>query len=417
MVSAGDVLMIFLLFWLWIMVLNRVFKLYERGVSVAPGFLMIRTQRVNQFIDRCAEKLRGTWKKIWDLAIILGFLFMFLAFFVFFSNLFAFIYTPKQAAPVAPIIPGITISLASLPYFFIAVAVVIIVHELSHGVAARTEDVEVKSAGFLLFLFIPGGFVEPEEESLNKAPLRSRARIYAAGTMPNITMSFALIVVLLNFGLLIAPMWGGPQGVMLTGVRDESPAEIGGLENGDIIEKVTIYNNYSQYVSELDGNSSKVKDMTDLFDALEDTKPNNTVVFAIKERGDIPVNVSEPPEELEESFEARDLEGYIGISYTTYYPPKDFTKTIFGNQSKWLPFHLTQLVVWVWLLSFIIALVNLLPIPPFDGYKLLGVTLEWKFGATPKTQTITRIIGIIAALLLILNLTLSYIISGWTILF
>jgi len=417
LVSAGTVLTIFLLFWLWILILDGMLKLHEKGVSVGPGFLMIRTQRVNQFLDRCAEKLRGTWKKIWDLAIILGFVFMFLAFFVFFSNLFAFIYTPSEAAPVAPIIPGVTISIASLPYFLIAVAVVVIVHELAHGVAARTEDVEVKSAGFLFFLFIPGGFVEPEEESINKAPLRSRARIYAAGTMPNITMSFALIVVLLNFGLFLAPMWGGPQGVMLTDVRDDSPAEIGGLENGDIIENVTVYDNYSQYISGVNGNFSKVKDMSDIFDALEDIKPNNTVVFDIIDRGAFPVNISEPPEELKESFEARDLEGYIGISYATYYPPRDFTKTIFGNQSKWLPFHLTQLVVWLWLLSFIIALVNLLPIPPFDGYKLVGAAVEWKLGVTPKAQTITRIIGVIAFLLLILNLTLSYIITGWTTLF
>ena len=43
----------------------------------------------------------------------------------------------------------------------------IIIHEFSHGILARVENVKINSIGLLLFAIIPGAFVEPDEEKLN----------------------------------------------------------------------------------------------------------------------------------------------------------------------------------------------------------------------------------------------------------
>jgi len=94
--------------------------------------------------------------------------------------------TKAPSAGVQLVIPGVTIPLW---YGLIGLIVVMVVHELSHGVVARAEKLRLKSVGLVLFAVIPGAFVEPDEDELKKAPLLSRLRVYAAGSMANIVVA------------------------------------------------------------------------------------------------------------------------------------------------------------------------------------------------------------------------------------
>ena len=72
----------------------------------------------------------------------------------------------SQIPGVAPIIPGIDIPLFA---GIISLAVLLVVHEFSHGLLARAAKVRLKSIGLLIFSIIPvGAFVEPDERQISK---------------------------------------------------------------------------------------------------------------------------------------------------------------------------------------------------------------------------------------------------------
>ena len=52
----------------------------------------------------------------------------------------------------------------------LAAGVVILTHELSHGIQCVIEGVRVKSAAIMVAVITFGGAVEPDEEEMNKAP-------------------------------------------------------------------------------------------------------------------------------------------------------------------------------------------------------------------------------------------------------
>ncbi|WP_367883132.1 site-2 protease family protein [Thermococcus peptonophilus] len=88
-----------------------------------------------------------------------------------------------------------------------------VVHELSHGIVARADKLPLKSVGLVLLAVIPGAFVEPDEEELAKAPLRSRLRVYGAGSMANITTAI-ITALLITYAInpLLIPRGGGGEG-------------------------------------------------------------------------------------------------------------------------------------------------------------------------------------------------------------
>ncbi|MEB3851323.1 MAG: M50 family metallopeptidase [Desulfurococcales archaeon] len=138
-----------------------------------------------------------------------------------------------QGGGVVPLIPGVTVPLSVLPHFLVALGVAAAVHELAHAIQARAEGLRVRSAGIALFIFIPAAFVELDEEELKRAPLASRLRVYSAGVAANILLFLALSA--LAAGLPCSSLSGG---VRVVGVEQGSPAQLAGIESGDVIVAV-----------------------------------------------------------------------------------------------------------------------------------------------------------------------------------
>src|SRR5207245_3798946 len=93
-------------------------------------------------------------------------------------------------------LPGLTIGWDIFPYVLFAIAVLLIPHEVAHGIASVLDRVPLKSSGVFMAVFLPGGFVEIDEENLAKRKARTRLRVFAAGSFTNIA-TFALVLVLL----------------------------------------------------------------------------------------------------------------------------------------------------------------------------------------------------------------------------
>lgn len=100
-----------------------------------------------------------------------------------------------QVPGLLPVIPGITIPLIS---GLIAFIIIVVIHEMSHGVLASMVKTKIKRVGLLIFGVIPiGAFVEPDDKMIEKLDRHSKNRIYSAGVSANFIAMFIFFFLLL----------------------------------------------------------------------------------------------------------------------------------------------------------------------------------------------------------------------------
>ncbi|WP_457742284.1 site-2 protease family protein [Thermococcus sp.] len=312
----------------------------EEGLSVDFFIAMWRTKRLLGFIDRLSRINVRFWKVYADVGIALGFFGMGYVFYALFKTAMKTIQTGGKESGVQLVIPGLTIPLW---YGLVGLAVVMIVHELSHGVVARAERLPLKSVGLVLLAVIPGAFVEPDEEKLKKASLKSRLRVYGAGSLANIITAIitALILTYAVTPLLV------PNGILISDVVPNSPA-YGVLHKGDVIVAI---------------NGQPIKTMEQFIAYMNKTKPGERITLTIIRDGEkmnLPLTLGKYPGKPEK--------GYIGI-----YPEQHVTSKI-GHD--WLILPLFFSLYWIYVLNLGIGLMNLFPLVPLDGGRMLDDVIK-----------------------------------------
>jgi membrane-associated protease RseP (regulator of RpoE activity) len=159
------------------------------------------------------------------------------------------------------VLPGIN---PIIPFWYgiLALIVAIVLHEFTHGILARRIKLKLKSLGVLICVIPIGAFVEPDEKQMEKINRRDRARIFAGGLTTNII--FGLIFAAIFSWVFMASLEPVKDGVLITNVTEDYPAEEAGIEvgmviteiegttlNGSIIEKTNI-NSRSDFVKFMD---------------------------------------------------------------------------------------------------------------------------------------------------------------------
>jgi len=199
--------------WLVVGLSYRRYKLKERGVILYPGVMMWRTTKGLGVIDKTASKHRRFWNSYGNVAIAVGLFFMIFMFVNVILNIIFILMQPANAPPGATfVLPGLIPGLG-ITAWLISVGVVLVIHEFSHGLLLRSQGLKTKFTGAMIFLFIPGAFVEPDEKELKKAPSTKKMRMFAAGPVSNIVFAFIFLFILLAF-LVPKP------GVYVYGVAD-----------------------------------------------------------------------------------------------------------------------------------------------------------------------------------------------------
>jgi membrane-associated protease RseP (regulator of RpoE activity) len=136
------------------------------------------------------------------------------------------------------VIPGVNefLPLSVAPEILAGLLVGLVVHEGGHGLLCRVEDIEIESMGVVLFALLPiGAFVEPDEESRQRADRGGQSRMFAAGVTNN------FVVTVVAFALLFGPVTGSmavASGAHVGGVLEGSAADAAGLGSGDRITAV-----------------------------------------------------------------------------------------------------------------------------------------------------------------------------------
>ncbi len=122
-----------------------------------------------------------------------------------------------KVPPIVPLVPYLpqVFSLDFLPpfyftYWIVIIAIIAITHEFSHGIFAALNKVRIKKTGFGFFpFFFPiflAAFVELDEKNMERKSRFSQMAVLSAGTFANVlTAIFFFIIIWLFFSLSFAP--------------------------------------------------------------------------------------------------------------------------------------------------------------------------------------------------------------------
>jgi len=345
-------------------------------IDVNGPLLMRRTLRMRDLIDSIAQKSPRFWKLFMNIGIPVSVFFMGLMIYFIILSLKTFTTAP----PASPILPGVDYPgnpiYLPLGYGLIGLATVIVVHEFAHGILARVEGIKIKSIGVLLLGVLPGAFVEPDEEGVKKASRLAKLRIYAAGSIFNLSLAFiALLIVFLVSNFAIAPSFHS-DGIEITSVVPNSPAE-GILKEGMIIYSINgkSTNNITEYANTL--NKTKIGD--------ELTFQTNQGIFKVK-TGSNPNNSTR---------------SYIGIRSTEHQVINEDIAVKYGNTLPWILFYLKDLFNWIFLLNFVVGTFNLLPMKPLDGGHIFEEILSYKLSKETVKPIVNGVSFVLIAFLVV----------------
>ncbi len=288
---------------------------------------------------------------------------------------------------VAPLIPGVEIPRVPITpplHAWLSLLIILLVHEGMHGILGRRHGFEIKSTGVILLGFLPiGAFVEPDEQAVKKAKEEKVLPFLAAGPMANLTLM--LLTGLLLFGgigassALTEKLYPGLQEKIFTGVKVSKVSEsttlcgatypspaFGVFKEGDVIKKVNGVAITSPQILLLELQKNRGSEKTFGLDR------NGTIVAATL----TPNGMGQFGFQMEpirnEGFALP--ESYRNYALATYF--------------------ILDFLYWLLLLNFLVAVINFLPMPPFDGGRIAMIMFAPYFGflGKPKEET-QKLIG------------------------
>ena len=343
--------------------------------------------------------------------------------------------------------------------FILIMGLVIFVHELGHFITAKKTGIEVQEFGIgfppRLFSFkrgetiyslnlIPlGGFTKMlgEEDpsyprSFASKRIRTRLLVLSAGSIMNILLP----ILLLSIAFMIPRQVVAGGDLKVIEVDQGSPAADAGIQKDDII---------------LTANGQPVSNFDEFHQIMEDADLAGQPVPMVLERDGGEVNVTVNPPYLEGATIGVRLQLVNPYYETVSYPiwkaiSEGFRQTwnIIAMSVKGLvsivtgqagveivgpigiaqatgevvQFGVASLLIWAALISAIIGIMNLLPIPMLDGGRIGFVLLEWiRRGKriSPERERMAHFVGFVLLMTLVIVVSyfdLSRLIGGGSIL-
>jgi membrane-associated protease RseP (regulator of RpoE activity) len=378
---------VYLAIWVVISVAWWGFRAERYGVSGLPIYLLYRTTRLNNLIDRISGISPKAWRTIWNIGIVIGTGSMVYIFYELILNLLNLVYRSEQAASIQPIVPvpGLGVSFETFPYLVLALSIVVASHELSHGIASLADRVPLKSAGLFFAHVLMGGFVEPDEEKLNRAKNVTKLRIFAAGSSTNVILGVLCVVLLANFPATIAPFYNVvSSGVQIGSIPQNLPAYSSGLKAGDVVTSI---------------NGTRITGIEDLRNVMLKVNPGQMIILGTQ-NGTYAVKTG-----VDQANASHALIGISGlVDFIVYDPKLPFLSSEFPN-------ILLHAEYWLSVVLVSVALINMLPMYPFDGDKFLETALNVL--GIHKTKVIRSAFNTVAYALLFLNVGLSLLRFGF----
>ena len=384
--------------WVAIFVSAKALKLEKYGVEIKPYSLVYKNKGVNDLLIKILGKTRSAVSVFANVSVIAGFIMMGFAFWFLLNNVSNFFVAQSEFNELTVLIPGVTLTSApAIAAFLLSIPIVLVMHEGGHGIVAALEKIKIKTGGFAIFVAMFAGFVEPDEEEFEKAKKISKLRVIGAGATSNVLFSFVLGAILLTnpmFAMVVPePLQSTfyekaeTSGVLVLSVMDGGGAQQAGIQENDIITTI----------------NDKPIFSPDDFPSLN---PGETASVSILRDGqplDFELTVMPAPNDPER--------GLIGIMRDNQ-PPIPIYNVIDWGLDTSIGSDFSYFLLWLWMISFFIGIINMLPLPILDGGKFIQIIIDKRF-SDKAVKTTMWIIYAFTFALFGLNIALSYMKSGW----
>ena len=388
-----------LIAWVVIFGVAKGLKLEKYGFTIKPYSLTYKNYKVQDALIRVLGRTRRGIRVFADVSVIAGFLMMGFAFWFLFSNITNYFVQPTEFAELTVLIPGVTLTSGSaIMYFLLSIPIVLVIHEGAHGIVGVMEKIGIKTGGFAIFIAMFAGFVEPDEEQFSKAKKISRLRLIGAGPTSNVIFAFALGAILFTnpmFAMVVPEPFlssfyeEAEDGVLVLSLIDGGGAQQAGIQENDVIIGINDVN----IASAMDLQKNPVQ-------------PGDTVNVTIVRDGSeivIPVTIMASPDDPER--------GLIGIMRNDQ-PPQPIYNIIDWGLDTPMGFQFSMFLLWLWMISFFIGIINMLPLPILDGGKFIQTIIEGKISEKAVNGTMIAVYAF-TFITFGLNIGLSYAKSGW----
>ncbi len=359
--------------WAAITLAYKFLNLKRYGISLKPFLLIARSRRVAGKLQAIGLANSRTWRVVSSVGVFVSGGLTAFAFYFLITSLMARIARPSQPS-LYVVVPGVTIGWDVVPYFVVAATITITVHEAFHAITFGSERVPIKSFGFFLAAILPGGFVEADEEAFKNSKPLSKMRVYASGSFSN------FLVFLLAIALSVLTISSSPQGVLVLETQEGYPAH-GVLKSWDVIVAI---------------DDREIRNISDLNMVLSSTAPGTEVnVTILRDGRSMALRLRTAPHPNNSS------RSYLGVSIFDHYP----------STIPWLRgqayLHWTSTLYWLTILSFSVAMINMLPIPLLDGSGFVRSLLEVPLRNNKRlVDIITNTLGALSLFLLVANIGL-----------
>ena len=378
--------------WVVIVVIAKGLKFEKYGFEIKAYSLVYKNRGVNDVLLRLLGRTRRGIRVFADTSVIAGFLMMGFAFWFLSNNVANYFVAQEKFSELTVLIPGVTLTSGpAIAYFLLSIPIVLVMHEGAHGIVAALEKIKIKTGGFAIFIALFAGFVEPDEEEFDKAKKISKLRVIGAGATSNVIFAFVLGAILLTnpfFAIvlpepLLSTFYDLPDGVLVLSIIEDSGAEKAGILANDTITFI----NEIPILSPAD------------FPSLN---PGDTASVTVLREGqslEYDVVITPSPDDPD-----RGLIGIIRDNAFAYKPVMNFIE--------WNDPNVSMFLLWLWMISFFIGVINMLPLPILDGGKFIHTIVDKRVSEKSVNMIMWTIYAFTFALF-VLNIALSYVKSGW----
>lgn len=324
------------------------------------------------FINKISKKYRELVKLYGLCGIGFGFAGMIVIVYAIIQSVIFFVSQPS-ADLVKPLLPQTNypgLGFLSFWYFIISLFAVVLIHEFSHGIVAKANDVKIKNSGLgfaaIVAPLFPLAFVEPDPKALEKSPDHVKYSILSAGPFSNLITA---LIILLMFTFIFFPLDGmftEPNGVSFESINESYPSSI--LPGNFTLRTV---------------NGENVSNLQEFVDEMYYVKPGDVIMLGDGVQS-YSLETVQNPDDSEKAF--------IGVhNFVNEVTIKEGINKTFYNIYKWI----RDLLKWIGQISLAVGLMNLLPMSITDGGQMFNLMFSRIFNDERKARKWAIIISMI----------------------
>jgi len=395
-------------------------KTKKSGLTREGWMYLYKTQLGVNLIDKFSKKHSKFLNILKYPILVVGFSLMGYMIYLLCQTVYIYVRFPQitqmiKAPPIMPLIPYFTQIFgveSFMPpfyftYFLLALAIVAVVHEFSHGIFMRLFNVKIKSTGFAFLGPILGAFVEQDEKSFQSKSNFQQMVILGAGVFANIiTALFFFILIVIFFNLSYSPSGTifnnyASNSVQVSDIMNYSqlndnltlinageinyiyPANLSvfvSALNKTQAEIVVLYydapairNNLVGAITEIDGN--KIMSQESLYQYLGSKQPGDVIYIKTKQNGFeniYEINLSVNPQNASRGFlgissNQKTSTGIFGKIMNIFLNYKDDSIYYESKYNSQVAYFFYNLIWWIMMINLFVGLFNMLPLGILDG--------------------------------------------------